>query len=166
MIVIIIIGILASIGMVSYGGAQKRARDNVRRSDVERIAEAVGLYATEKKNLMGTGSGCGSGGNGSGWIAYEDGSQYIKSVENCLKEAGYLLKGAKDPIGPNSGTAPTNKNYAYMKYNCIDSNNIEKSYIFARLETLPQGDVITDPNVCNSSAVDTSWAMNYYLEVK
>ena len=165
LIVIVMIVILATLGATSYRNQQKLARDTIRKNDVVRIAEAIELYAADKNNLMGTGSGCGNSGNGNGWIAYTDPASYPKSIETCLMEIGLLEDGAKDPRGPNAGTSPTNQNYGYMKYNCT-IGGVEKSYVFAKLETRPQGDVINDPNVCSNTAVDTSWGMNYYVEVK
>jgi prepilin-type N-terminal cleavage/methylation domain-containing protein len=165
LIVIVLIVVLATVTSVAYRNQQKLARDTIRKNDVARIAEAIELYAADKNNLMGTGSGCGNAGNGNGYVAYTDPTNYPKSIETCLMEIGLLEDGAKDPKGPNSGTSPANQNYAYMKYNCT-VGGVDKSYVFAKLETLPQGDVITDANVCNNAAVDTSWGMNYYTEVK
>lgn len=48
LIVIVVIGVLASIAIVAYNGVQAGARDAKRKSDVAAIVKALELYYTEK----------------------------------------------------------------------------------------------------------------------
>lgn len=43
-IVIVVIGILATVGIVSYGGMQARARDTERKADIDSMATALETY--------------------------------------------------------------------------------------------------------------------------
>lgn len=164
LIVIGIIGILASLATVTYQGHQKRARDAVRKADVVQIAEALEMYHAKTGNFIGNGSGCGWRDTGTGYLSYTDGADYQKSIAQCLQDKGFLPQIPTDPKGPGHSSTPTNNNYSYMKYSCF-INGVERAYVFAKLETLPQGDIITNPDVCSHTIVDTSWGMNYYIEV-
>lgn len=47
LVVVVIIGILATIGMVSYTRAMASARDNKRRSDMENVRQALVMHRSE-----------------------------------------------------------------------------------------------------------------------
>ena len=172
MLVIIVIAILASLAVVTYNGSQAKARDTERVADVKRIADAISIYNLKYGNLLtdcggwdadGTGAGVGSG---NGWFSRQDTGSYPKSIMSCLQDAGLLKDAAQDPsTGPN-GTSSPSSGYAYMKYSC-GSGTTARAYVFAKLENGPNGstDPITDTNVCSGTAVDTSYGMNYYVEV-
>ena len=172
MLVIIVISILVTLSVVTYNGAQARARDAERTADVQRIADAISLYNLKYGNLLtkcggydtdGTGPTVGSG---NGWFSREDTGSYPKSTMSCLQDAGLLKDAAQDPsTGPN-GTSSPSSGYAYMKYSC-GSGTSARAYVFAKLENGPNGSTnpITDSNVCSGTAVDTSYGMNYYVEV-
>ncbi len=49
LIVVAIIGILATIIIISYTNAQARARDNKRKSDIQALSSAIEMYYTDKK---------------------------------------------------------------------------------------------------------------------
>jgi prepilin-type N-terminal cleavage/methylation domain-containing protein len=57
LIVIAIIGILVSIGIVSYGSVNKRSRDTKRKSDVEQIRSALEMYRADMGYYSGSGNG-------------------------------------------------------------------------------------------------------------
>src|SRR5688500_367533 len=90
LVVIVIIGILASIALVVYPGYQTRTKNSERKSDVGQLAAALSTYAIQKNNYVGASSGCGLGGNGNGWVAAGPThiGTYPKSILTCLKEAG------------------------------------------------------------------------------
>lgn len=48
LVVIVIIGILATIGMISYTRAMVNSRDNKRRSDMENVRQALVMYRSEE----------------------------------------------------------------------------------------------------------------------
>ena len=162
LVIIGVIGVLATIGLVSYNGVQARARDTSRKSDLDRVADALAVYNNDNNNFIETGSGCGANGNGQGWLTYAGGA-YPKSITDCLKDSGHLPDSVKDPVGPGYGSTPTNTSYAYMKYHC-GSGATERAFIYAKLETVPQSATATD-GTC-ASTLDTSYGMNYYVEVK
>jgi type II secretion system protein G len=49
LIVIVVIGILAAITIVAFNGAQQRARDSRRLSDMKSIEQALALYSLDNK---------------------------------------------------------------------------------------------------------------------
>lgn len=161
LIVIVVIGILAAITIVSFNGVQGRARDTIRINDLAQIQRAMSLYNIDNNTWIGTGSGCGYNGDGSGWFSYVNGTSYLKSVSNCLKEGGYIQKDILDPTGGTT-SSPT-AGFSYMKYHC-GSGATERVFIYAKLETRPQSDTATD-GTC-SSTLDTSYGMNYYVQVR
>lgn len=163
LIVIGIIGVLATIGLVAYNGIQARGRDASRRADLDRVADALALYENDTGNLVETGSGCGSGGNGQGWLTHANGSTYPLAVTDCLKNAGHLPEPVKDPSGATAGSTATNSVYTYMKYHC-GSGASKRAFVYAKLETVPQSDTATD-GTC-AATLDTSYGMNYFVEIK
>lgn len=54
MVVITIIGLLATIGIVSYTRAQARARDGRRRADLKTLQQAVEMYYAERQSYPST----------------------------------------------------------------------------------------------------------------
>jgi prepilin-type N-terminal cleavage/methylation domain-containing protein len=171
LIVIIVIGILAGIVLVTYNGLQAGARDARRKADLQNIADAIGSYRV-KHDDIGTGSGCGYQGNGSGWFNYT-GTSYPKSILTCLTEAGYLSSGVIDPFNcaTTTDSSPNcqRQGYAYMKYTS-GSGDTSVTCVYARLEASGSTSDLTDSsNPCysaSSSAVATSYGMNYYVLVK
>jgi general secretion pathway protein G len=52
LVVISVIGILASIALVSFGPAQKQARDTQRKSDIRQYQNSLEMYASEGNGLF------------------------------------------------------------------------------------------------------------------
>ena len=161
LVVIVVIGILAAITMVAYNSAQARTRDSVRMHDLGVIKDALKLHSTYKNSWVEAGSGCGYNGDGGGWFSYTNGSTYTKSISNCLVEAGYLNYDIADPTGGKT-SSPTS-GYSYMKDHCGSGSSL-RVFLYAKLETQPQDSTATD-GTC-SSTLDTSYGMNYYIQVK
>ncbi len=153
LVVIGIIGILSSIVLVSVNQARMKARDARRKSDLIQLRTALHLYYSKKNNYVENGSGCGWGGNGSGWVNYT-GTNYPKSITQCLMEEGVLSTDIKDP------TRPTN-NHAYMKYTCSGG----KVYLYASLESLPLNADNVDINKTCMTSLDTGYGMNYAVPI-
>lgn len=184
LVVIAVIGILASIVLVSWSGYQKRTRDNERKSDMSQIAAAFSAYAIQKNNYMGTGSGCGLYGNGNGWFnaGPTDLAIYPKSMATCLQEAGLLRDTLlKDPLNCTYDSGGVCGAYrsptpvqAYMKATC-KKNNVPITYVFAHIESEPLKNNEID-NLCDAGTVTdftadsqkwgTDYGMNYYVVVK
>ena len=188
LIVIVTIGILATIMLVTFPGYQARTRDTARKSDVQQIASALSAYGLQKNNYIDPGSGCGSnaalGGTGNGWLIATDAevSGYsTKSILECMADANTVDSSVlfHDPSGCNfvsSGCVTANGSAvrAYMKASC--SKNGEKvTYIFAYIETLPSNNSVID-NLCDTGTIagfsgvyedwGTRYGMNYYVRVR
>lgn len=177
LVILVVIGILATITMVSYQGVQAKARDTERKTEVQAIADAIKLHRLKFGNDVDTGSGCGGNNNGTGWFGYELGSgsptSYTKSIMTCLKESGYLDGDMHDPsncvtssvAAPGKTCKPTG--YTYMKYTC-DYQGQRVSVVYARLETEDHTSDLDNfnggVNTCNSIGVK-AYNMNYMLLV-
>lgn len=158
LVVIAIIGLLSSIVLVSLQGARAKARDGRRMHDLSQIRTALILYNEAYGNWMETGSGCGYGGNGTGWFNYV-GGPYPKSMAQCLIDAKLVGTEIIDPTGGRTSN-PTS-GFTYMKYHCGTPRRV---YIYAKLETKPQSPSATDGTCCD--LCDSSYGMNYYLQVQ
>jgi prepilin-type N-terminal cleavage/methylation domain-containing protein len=178
LVVLVIIGILVGIVIVSYGTYQERTRDSERKSEVTQIAAALKNYANWNGNYLETGSGCGNGGNGTGWTALSnaDTAGYQTSLEQCLVNDKQLKAGdATDPTGCKRNTGGIcgsgNPTRAYMKIHCTVSG-VKKVYVMAYLETAPANTAVIDGlcNTANGCTVTcnqnwgTTYGMNYYVE--
>jgi ribose 5-phosphate isomerase B len=156
-----IIGLLAGIVVVNVQNGRASAQDARRKSDLEAIKLALGMYAQDYGDFMSTGSGCGYAGNGNGYFNYVGGS-YPTSMGQCLVDKGYMSTEVLDPTGGRSSSAGT-ETYSYMKYNC--GSNV---YLFARLKTQPSGPTVENAavNATCCTNCDTAYGMNYVLKVK
>ena len=184
LVIIVVIGILASIILVAYPAYQARARDSERRSDVQQVASALGAYAIQKNNFVELGSGCGGSGDGSGWLSAgtSDLGTYPASIVSCLQAAKVLKTG--DFIDPSGCTWDSGGSCgsgasgvpakAYMKATC-SKGGVKKTYVFAYLETQASNNTVID-SLCDSGTIPgfsgvyedwgTRYGMNYYIEVR
>ena len=184
LVIIVVIGILASIILVAYPAYQARARDSERKSDAQQVAAALSAYAIQKNSFIEVGSGCGAGGDGSGWLSAgtSDLAAYPASIVSCLQIAKVLKTGDFiDPsgctwdsggsCGSGSGGVPAK---AYMKATC-SKGGVKKTYVFAYLETQASNNSVID-NLCDTGTINgftgayedwgTRYGMNYYIEVR
>ncbi|MES2876418.1 MAG: prepilin-type N-terminal cleavage/methylation domain-containing protein [Patescibacteria group bacterium] len=159
LVVIVVIGILASITMVAFSNVQASARDAERKTELASIAKALQIYEL-RNGPMYTGSGCGSGGNGNGFFNHEDTTSYLVSMNACLKNAGIVSTDIIDPSGSTSCSGYTCR--TYMKYTCVQSGETV-TYVFANLEGLPNSDTAT--NTTCGTAIDQNQGMNYYIKL-
>ncbi len=164
LIVIAVIGILASIVVVGVNQGRAAAQDARRKSDLENIKTLLTLYAQDYGDYVGAGSGCGSSGSGNGWFNYTNGTSYLKSIMQCLIDKGFASQEIIDPTGGRSSTAST-ETFAYMKYTCSAG-----TYLYAKLKTLPYGSSVESDDVNNSCSgavtYDTAYGMNYVVKVR
>lgn len=142
LVVIGIIGILSTVGIISYNGTQKVARDNQRKSDLQAIGTAYKMHYQDKKawsfnaaELSGINPTATSEGNGGqGWFNYQTGS-YKVSMANALTTLGYLTKAPRDPLIPDDSTFYLSaKASQYLKYFCTISGSTKGIILFSRLE--------------------------------
>lgn len=163
LIVIVVIAILAAITIVAYNGIQSRARDTDRKADISALAKALNLYNVDNGNYAETGSGCGSAGNGVGYVAYDyDGAGTDKSILQCLIDGKYLPATIADPTGVVTCGSLGTACHTYLKANCT-TGSYPGTYLYANLETLPQ--TATDTDATCQTSWDTSYGMNYVVKV-
>lgn len=155
LIVIVVIAILAAITIVAYNGVQQRAHDTKRKNDMATLAKLMNIYSI-KKSPMYTGSGCGSGGNGSGYLNYN--YPGYTSVMDCIKAGTNTAVTLQDNVPNCSGLSCR----TYMVYTCKQSG-ILVTYFYTNLETgTHNGDELD--TTCATS-YDSSYGMNYFVKV-
>lgn len=185
LIAISIIAILASIVLVVYPGYQQRTRDTQRKNDLQQIASALNAYVLQKDNYIQTGSGCGLGGNGNGWLSAgpsdTGAGSYPRAITACLQDAKVLGSGTfMDPYsctwasGGKCGTISSTPAQAYMKATCTKGGSTV-TYVFAHIESDARQDATIDA-LCDSGSVTgftsatqkwgTLYGMNYYVIAK
>ena len=89
MIVIAIIGILATGLIPALGNYFDRAYDASKVSDMGNIARGINAYFIDHDSYSITGQ-VGWSGTSQGWANYVNGTSYLKSMSDTLKESGYL----------------------------------------------------------------------------
>jgi len=91
LVVIAIIGLLSSIVLVSLGGVRAKARDAVRKSDLDTVMMALNLYYDD----YGTFCVHDAGSGGNGWLNHAYSNPY--SVATQLVNLGYVGSEIEDP---------------------------------------------------------------------
>lgn len=105
LIVVVVIGILASLALVAYTNVQARARDAGRISDLKSIARALEAYKTNTGSYPNEVSTV----NASGWEVSHDGTGPTNFL-SALVSSGTVSKVPLDPKnnGVNSGVGSLN----------------------------------------------------------
>lgn len=137
MVVVAIIGTLASVIMVSVESARSKARDTARKTALNQIQVALELYRNDHGTFQVVGGG--HMGGGQGWLGYENGSTYATAVTRVLYNEGYLPV----PIIDDPTTIP-----GYMIYVC---NNGQSYALAATLENPTAADITAIQNSCNGT---------------
>lgn len=109
LVVLAIIGILATIAIINYSSAQKRARDTQRQADLEKIAQALEMYRAETKSYPPSESG--------GWIKLNSGS-----LHDALINGKYLDKLPCDDYNSSTKGCATNTGYIYYRKDITNDN--------------------------------------------
>lgn len=173
LVIIIVIGILASIVAVSYNRSLALSRDTKRVADLEAIADSITAYRLRFGNHV-EGVTCTGGwqGTGNGWFNYVDGFSYTKSILSCLTDKGYLNANTTDPsgCGTQSANAPgktcRQTGYTYMKSTCTISGQTV-TVVMARLELSGNvADLQGANGICSSDSYATNYGMNYMVKVE
>jgi general secretion pathway protein G len=130
LIVMVLLGILALIGMPTFQGTQRKSRDGKRKADLVQIGKSLEMYANDTSGIYPTSSGgkiVGCGGSACEWgAAFANGSTV------------YMQKLPKDPVGSQ-----------YYYYEPVGS--ARKSYrLWARLENTDDSDITTSTLTCGS----------------
>lgn len=166
-LVILIIGILASIMIVAYNGVQARARDAIRKNDIASLAKQIEIYATQNQTWN---AACGDTTNTmSGYTNVTYGSN--PTITSCLKSFDSSNKQLNDPSGcvsltDTASTCNQSIRGAYAAYNTIATNS--HYYLVAKLETLG-----SDQSMITNSDMDSTTksavlgaGFNYLLKVR
>jgi len=135
LIVIVVIGILASIVIVSYNKVQSQARDSKRKTDVSNMIKALELYYSDNGKYP-TASGTNSSVNGS-W--YSSDTTSWSSFKGVLTGAiDTLPSDPKNSAGAVTSVS-TAYNYAYFGGSYCGESSVGQMYIIVyRLEALPK----------------------------
>jgi type II secretion system protein G len=149
LVVISIISLLSSIVLPSLNSARAKARDALRRSDLNQIQIALEMYRNDHGTYQVSGSGWLGGGQG--WLSLENGNPYAISVTRVLYNEGYLSK----PIMEDPVQSP-----GYMIYLC----NGGQSYALSATLELPTAadiaDIQTSCNGVGSNDTYTTYGKN------
>lgn len=160
LVVVAIIGILSSVVISSLNTSRAKARDIRRKSDLHQIRTALAMYFNERGDYIENGSNCGSYGTGNGWFNVQDqDANYPKSIMQCLIDAGVANQEIIDPTGGT--TSIPSSGFTYMKYTCGPP---VKTYVYAKLESIPQSSTATDGTCCTTC--DSLYGMNYYVSIE
>lgn len=116
LIVVAIIGILASIGLISLNGARESARDSRRMSDLSQIRLGLALYFADHEAYPIPITSSGDGPDNS---AMTDNGTIFAETDNPLFP-GYLSRTLVDPVNRASGSLyymyDTNQNIGHRNY--------------------------------------------------
>jgi prepilin-type N-terminal cleavage/methylation domain-containing protein len=163
LVVIGIIGVLASVVFASVGQARSNARDKARVSDIAQLQLALKLYALQNGSYQVTGTG--SQGNGAGFVSLSSVSaDYPKAVVQQLVEDGFLGSIIYDPLVKTTTQAFSGSQYSYMIYPPIGGWT-SGVCLFASLENPTQAtlDTMTDSRIVPATKTYTedNFGMNY-----
>lgn len=157
LIVIVVIGILATITVVAYNGIQGRALDSRRLSDARLIIKALEMYKINNGSypvVAYVGAG-----NLSGWesSAHETVGEFIKPLS--LAEYGFTKGTPVDPVN-NIANSQT---YLYYKYDAGTSGcsaSFGAFYVFGIKRTSTYGDAV-HPNSPGFSCSSRDWQTEF-----
>jgi prepilin-type N-terminal cleavage/methylation domain-containing protein len=147
LVVVAIIGTLASIIMVSVESARSKARDTARKTALSQIQVALELYRNDHGTFQVAGAGWMGGGQG--WLALENGSTYSTAVTRVLYNEGYLPV----PLIEDPTTSP-----GYMIYVC---NNGQSYGLYATMENPSSTETAEAISACNGVSVNQSYGKNF-----
>ena len=155
LVVIAIIGLLSSAVFAGLNSARVKARDAKRVLDLRTLQTALELYYDRYGTYLVAGAGWRGGGQG--WVGYEGGSDYVKSLSRALQEEGFLSAPRVDDPVQNPG---------YMIYLC-ESNKVYA--LSATKENPTAGDIAFIQITCNGTGANgtyTRYGKNYAVANK
>ncbi|OYW84557.1 hypothetical protein B7Z17_03895 [Candidatus Saccharibacteria bacterium 32-49-10] len=125
LIVIVVVGILATISIVAYNGVSSRANDSKRKDDVAKIAKAMQLWTVDTgKSFREMNTGWNSNG-ATGWHSSDYGGG---SLRTHLANAGYLSSTIEEPA--------RSSNRGYLVAVCTN-NADNRRVVMAQLDSPP-----------------------------
>jgi len=140
LVVVAIIGILATLVTINVRKAQITARDTKRMSDLNTIAKAIQQYQESRDTYIIAGANQ----NGEGWFNTKRTGEI--SANSKLIEAGYLSGTVADPVwGEITCTSCTYHGYMYYF-----QSNPDAACIFSTLEASPTTEQTAARDNCNN----------------
>ena len=100
LVVIAIIGILAAIGVMSFGGSQGKARDAKRKEDLHRVLVSLQAAVTDSQTVYPIASPTAAGSPDKGPVWFGEGSG-TSNLPGLATASGFIL-----PTAPNHGPSP------------------------------------------------------------
>ncbi len=144
LIVIVIIGILATITIVSFNGIQAKARDSQRLQDAKTIVQALEIYKTQNGVYPDEVQTVGAG----GWEISTDGTNPTNFLP-ILVSSNTISKVPLDPRNTSTGSLdPSNSssNFTYFYHNypagssgCAGARGNFYVFGITRMESVPSG---------------------------
>ena len=110
LVVIAIIGILATIGVASFGRAQAKARDGRRKADMAVIRDALELYASEHNGSYPSSGTWSTSNGGDSWLPGLR-PTYIKTLPKETKHTNWPYL-----YGNNAGTQSCTRGYILLMH--------------------------------------------------
>ena len=154
LIVISIIGILASIGLASFNSSQMKSRDAKRKSDLKQIANALELYYNDKGQYPapvgdagGNLQGCGAGAaTACSW------GNLTTPFSNTTTGTVYMTRLPADP---------SNNSHYYYRATQDVSGLYTKYQIYTRLENSQDKSIITGIDLdCGTGQNTCNWGIS------
>ena len=162
LIVIVVIGILATIVSVAFNGAQQRGRDTTRIHDVDAIATALTAIGARRDSvtLDFDASGAGYADATIGFIKTgPPDSGYSLSIKDWLKQSGYFGEGFDEPK-----FVYNTRDYAVTLCKDSDIGTNNRRVVMARLENPPSKTIdqqLTGNGCTSVGSVDNWWYKAY-----
>ena len=149
LVAISIVGLLAALVLTPLNDASLLARDAKRKASLDQVRTALQLYYNRYDTFQVANSGWNNGGQG--WISYENGQTYTRSVIRALAEEGFLnSEDIEDPI----------QDPGYMIYVC---NGGDDYAISATLENPSTQDIAYIQTTCNGANTYGTYGKNYAI---
>lgn len=131
LVVISIIGIIATFAYVSFGEARAQSRDDIRKSDVRQLQLAIELYRAQNGEYPDAGCSASAG----DWVASSDFSPVPADIDidNCTNYIDGLVPDYIGELPTEVSANPQNKGYVYrsdgtdykiMTYHSVESKTI------------------------------------------
>lgn len=143
LVVIAIIGILASVTMVSLSSSKVKARDAVRKADINSIYKMLVLYQDKYGYLPNTWTYSDS--NSGNWD-YSSQPSGNPNFMNFLVTGGITTKVPVDPINDGIGDSVSGYSYSYYCYNNTGMSLRYKSEVTGAIVAYP---MTQDPTFTN-----------------
>lgn len=132
LIVVAVIGALATISVVAYNGIQARARDASLRNVADKVADALQLFAAKNDRwpyggssattAIGSATECPGAAQSNGWFLA--GAGYTCTVSESLVASGYLPANFAQSLPGNKYFAGSNRSMMFYRNSPVVESNL------------------------------------------